>query len=32
MLESKSKAQKTRTRVYFPLKISAKHFGLGQAT
>jgi len=27
-LESQSKAQKTWTRVYFPMKTSAKHFGL----
>jgi len=28
MLESRSKAQKTRTRAQFLLKTSAKHFGL----
>jgi len=28
MLESRSKAQKTRTRAEFPMKTSAKHFGL----
>jgi len=28
MLESRSKAQKTRTRALFPMKTSAKHFGL----
>jgi len=27
-LESRSKAQKTRTQTYFPMKTSAKHFGL----
>jgi len=37
MLESRSKAQKTRTRALFPTKTSAKHFwpsgwALGQAT
>ena len=28
MLESRSKAQKTQTRVWIPMKTSAKHFGL----
>ena len=28
MLESRSKAQKTWTRVQFPMKTSAKNFGL----
>jgi len=27
MLESQSKAQRTRTQAYFPMKTSAKHFG-----
>ena len=27
-LESRSKAQKTQTRAYFPMKTSAKHIGL----
>jgi len=28
MLESRSKTQKTRTQAYFPIKTSAKYFGL----